>query len=81
MNNETPPHILKSAERLRDLFYGTKGYWTTLTDPPVYRESDGKHLSETKSITRDLTVDDYVEHLTQDKKQLTHIKASIRQTS
>jgi hypothetical protein len=71
MNKETPPHILKSAERLRDLFYGTKGYWTTLTDPPVYRESDGKHLSETKSITRDLTVDDYVEHLTQDKKQLT----------
>jgi hypothetical protein len=33
MNKETPPHILKSAERLRDLFYGTKGYWTTLTDP------------------------------------------------
>jgi hypothetical protein len=70
MNKETPPHILESAKRLRDLFYGTKGYWTTLTDPPVYRE-DGKHKSETKAIMRDLTVDDYVEHLTQDKKQLT----------
>ena len=70
MNNETPPNILENAKRLRELFFGTKGYWTTLTDPPVYRE-DGKHKSETKAIMRDLTIDDYVEHLTQDKKQLT----------
>ena len=70
MTDDTPPNILNSAERLRNLFFGTKGYWTTLTDPPVYRE-DGKHLSETKSIPRDLKIDDYVEHLTQDKKQLT----------
>ena len=70
MNNETPPNILENAKRLRELFFGTKGYWTTLTDPPVYRE-DGKHKSETKAIPRDLTIDDYVEHLTQDKKQLT----------
>mgnify|MGYP003115139123 FL=1 len=70
MTDDTPPNILNSAERLRQLFFGTKGYWTTLTDPPKYRE-DGKHLSETKAIPRDLTVDDYVEHLTQDKKQLT----------
>ena len=70
MTDDTPPNILKSAERLRNLFFGTKGYWTTLTDPPKYRE-DGKHLSETKAIPRDLKLDDYVEHLTQDKKQLT----------
>ena len=70
MNNETPPNILENAKRLRELFFGTKGYWTTLTDPPVYRE-DGKHKSETKAIMRDLTIDDYVEHLTKDKKQLT----------
>ncbi len=45
MTDDTPPNILNSAERLRNLFFGTKGYWTTLTDPPKYRE-DGKHLSE-----------------------------------
>ena len=71
MNNETPPNILKAAKRLRDLFYGKKGYWTTLTDPPAFRESDGKRLSETKAIPTDLILDHYIEHLTQDKKQLT----------
>ena len=34
MTDDTPPNILNSAERLRQLFFGTKGYWTTLTDPP-----------------------------------------------
>ena len=32
MNNETPPNILENAKRLRELFFGTKGYWTTLSD-------------------------------------------------
>jgi len=67
--SETPIHITKLAERLRNCFYGTKGYWTTATDK--IREEDGKKLHETRKIPEQLDLKHYEEHLISEKKGLT----------
>ena len=65
---ETPVHVTKLAERLENLFYGTRGYWTTATDK--VRE-DGKKLHETRAIPEEITTEHYEQHLMSKDKGLT----------
>ena len=68
--SEIPKEIELIAEKLYNLFWSTKGYWTTPTDPPEYR-ADGKHKHKTKAISETLTIEHYIKHLTSDTHGLT----------